>query len=132
MKTPRRLKCDVNNNFKYKFLEKKQNNNKFESKTIPQTAVAGTKHTISTDTNEIIGRKLISKPLPNSFQNPLSRRGDNTRGSDGRFTQQTTFLPINTSAEEEEEEEEEEDEEEEEQAETTEHRQSTPTPNTAT
>ena len=47
MKTPRKLKCDVSNNFPYKFLEKKQNKNKFESgyQSQPQTAVAGTKHT---------------------------------------------------------------------------------------
>ena len=88
-----------------------------------QTAVAGTKHTITTDTNKIIHRKLISKPLPSSFQNPLSRRGENARGPDGQFTQQTTFLPINTSTEE---------EEEEGQTENAEHRQSTPTLNTST
>ena len=29
----------------------------------------------------------MSKPLPNSFQNPLSRRGENRRGIDGRFIQ---------------------------------------------
>ena len=71
MKTPRQLKSDVRNNFLYKFLEKKkQNNNKFECKyeILPRTAVAGTKHTITTDTNKILHRKLISKPLPNSFR----------------------------------------------------------------
>ena len=89
MKTPRKLKCDVSNNFPYKFLEKRQTKNKFESEyqTKPQTAVAGTKHTITTDTNKVIHRKLASKPLPNSFQNPLSRRGENRRGIDGRFIQ---------------------------------------------
>ena len=72
MKTPRKLKCDVSNNLPYKFLEKKQNKNKFESEydTNPQIAVAETKHTITTDTNKIIHKKRISKPLPNSFQNP--------------------------------------------------------------
>ena len=81
MKTPRKLKCDVSNNLPYKFLEKKQNKNKFESEydTNPQTAVAETKHTITTDTNKSIHKKRISKPLPNSFQNPLSRRGENRR-----------------------------------------------------
>ena len=89
MKTPRKLKCDVSNNFPYKFLEKRQTKDKFESEyqTKPQTAVAGTKPTITTDTNKVIHRKLVCKPLPNSFQNPLSRRGDNRRGIDGRFIQ---------------------------------------------
>ena len=99
MKTPRKLQCDVRT-----ISDTKQNNNEFESKyeTIPQTAVTATKHIITTDTNTIIHRKLISKPLKNSFQNPLSRQRENARGPDGRFTQQTTFLPKNTSAEEEE------------------------------
>ena len=45
MKTPRKLKCDVSNNFPYKFLEKRQTKNKLESEyqTKPQTEVAGTK-----------------------------------------------------------------------------------------
>ena len=70
MKTPRKLKCDVCNNFPYKFMEKKTKKNKFESgyQSEPQTAVAGTKHTITTDTNRILQRKLVSKPLPNSFR----------------------------------------------------------------
>ena len=82
MKTPRKLKCDVSNNFPYKFLEKKQNKNKFEGgyQSEPQTAIAGPKHTITTDTNKILHRKLVSKPLPNSFQNPLSRRGKTGEG----------------------------------------------------
>ena len=82
MKAPRKLKCDVSNKFSYQFLKKKkQNKNKFESnyETNPQTAIAGTKHTITTDTNNIIHRKLFSNPLPNSFQNPLLRRGENRR-----------------------------------------------------
>ena len=45
-------------------------------------AVAGTKHTIITDTNEIIHRKRASKPLNQIFQNPLSRRGE----KDGKFS----------------------------------------------
>ena len=69
MKSPRKLKCDVSNKFPYKFLEKKNkiktNNYENNYETKPQTAVAGTKHTITTDTNKIIHRKLISKPLPN-------------------------------------------------------------------
>ena len=87
MKTSRKLKCDVSNNLPYKVLEK--NKNKFESEydTNPQIAVAETKHTVTTDTNKTIHIKRISKPLPNSFQNPLSRRGENRRGMDGRFVQ---------------------------------------------
>ena len=103
MKTPRKLKCDVSNKFPYQFLEMKQNKNKFESKyeTKPQTAVAGTKHTITTETNKTIHRKLISKPLPKTFQNPLSRRGENRRGPDGRFATQTEISETTTVEEEE-------------------------------
>ena len=90
MKAPRKLKEDVSNKFPYLLLEKKQNKEKFESayKNKPQTAVAGTKHIITTDKNKIIHRKRISKPLNPIFQNPLSRRGENPRGKDGRFLQQ--------------------------------------------
>ena len=65
MKTPRKLKCDVSNNLPYKFLEKKQNKNKFESEydTNPQIAVAETKHTITTDTNKNIGATAIARRL---------------------------------------------------------------------
>ena len=43
MKTPRRLKSDVRNQFPHKFLEKKGNKNKFENEyqTKSQTAIAG-------------------------------------------------------------------------------------------
>ena len=46
MKSPRKLKEDVVNNFLYLFLEKKHNRVKFGSmyENKPQTAVAGTKH----------------------------------------------------------------------------------------
>ena len=66
METPSKLECDLSYEFQYKVVEKKQNKNKFESEynTKPQMAVAGTKHTRTTDTNQIIHRKLISKPLP--------------------------------------------------------------------
>ena len=89
--------------FNFKPVEMKQNKNKFESKyeTKPQTAVAGTKQTITTDTNKTIHRKLISKPLPNTFQNPLSRRGENRRGPDGRFATQTETSETTTVEEEE-------------------------------
>ena len=51
-----------------------------------QMAIAGTEHTIITDTNKIIHRKRASKPINQIFQNPLSRRGENPLGKDGRFT----------------------------------------------
>ena len=72
---------------------------------ITQTAVTGIEHTVTTDTNKLIHRKLASKPLLNSFQSLLSRRGKNRRGSEGRFIQMS--LPSNDTEEEEEEEEEE-------------------------
>ena len=90
MKAPRKLKEDVSNKFPYLFLEKKQNKGTFESayENKPQTVVAGTNHTITTDENKIIHRKRISKPLNPKFQNPLSRRGENPRENDGKFLQQ--------------------------------------------
>ena len=99
--------------------KKKQNKNKFESEydTNPQIAAAGTKHTITTDKNKMIHKKRISKPLPNSFQNPLSRRGENRRGMDGRFVQ--TSIQLGSEDDEE--------EEDETQTETDERRASTPT-----
>ena len=65
MKAPRKLKGDVSNKFPYLFLGKKHNRSKFESmyENKPRTAVAATKHTIVTDTNKIIHRKRIVKPL---------------------------------------------------------------------
>ena len=124
MKTPQKLKCDVSNNLPYKFLEKKkQIKNKFGSEynTNPQIAVVETKHTTTTDTNKIIHKKRRSKPLPNSFQNPLSRRGENRRGTDGRFVQTS----VQSDSEDKEE------EEEETQTETDEKRASTPTAETS-
>ena len=38
--------------------------------------MAGTKHTIVTNENEIIHRKRASKPLELNVQNPLSTRGE--------------------------------------------------------
>ena len=89
MKAPRKLKEDVSNEFPYLFLEKKVYKNKVESdyETKPQLAVAGTKHTITTDRNKILHRKRVSKPLTHTSQNPYSRRGENRSGPDGRFTQ---------------------------------------------
>ena len=99
MKAPRKLKEDVSNKFPCLFLEKKVNKTKFESAydTKPQIAVAGTKHTITTNENKIIHRKRVSKPLNYSFQNPLCKRGEISRGPDGRFT----ALPIQPETSEE-------------------------------
>ena len=49
--------------------------------------MAGTQHTIINDKNKIIHRKRIGKPFNPLFQNPFSRRGENPRGKDGRFSQ---------------------------------------------
>ena len=91
MKPPRKLNEDVSNTFPYIFLEKKVIKNKLESAydTKPQKAVAGTKHTITTDENQIIHRKRVSKSLKSPFQNPHSRRRENPRGPDGHFTSAT-------------------------------------------
>ena len=52
-------------NYPFKFYEKNYKKNsldsKFENKS--QIAVSGTKHTVTTDKNKIIHRKLISNPL---------------------------------------------------------------------
>ena len=88
MKAPRKLEEDVSKKFPYLVLEKKVNKNKIESdyETKPQLAVAGTKHTITTDTNKIKHRKRVSKPQTHTIQNPFSRRGESPRGPEGRFT----------------------------------------------
>ena len=70
MKTPRRIECDVSNNFSYQFSEKKRNKNHLESdyETRSLIAVAGTKHTITTETNKTKNRKGIRKPLQIRFR----------------------------------------------------------------
>ena len=55
---------DVSNKFSYLILMgKKQNSGNFESmyKQKPQIAVAGTKHTMVTNTNKILHKKIASK-----------------------------------------------------------------------
>ena len=81
MKAPRKLKEDVSSKLPYFFLGKKVNKNKFKNAydTKPQSAVAGTKHTITTDEHI----NTPKKPLKSTFQNPLSRRGETPRGPDG-------------------------------------------------
>ena len=79
MKAPTTLKEDVSNNSPYQFLEK--NRNKFESMydQKPETAIAGTKHTITTSENKVIHQKRARKPLKMNFQNPFLRRGKRLR-----------------------------------------------------
>ena len=58
-----------NHNYPFTFYEKAHTKSSLGSKfeTKPQTAISGTKHTITTDKNKTIRRKLISNPTP--FQN---------------------------------------------------------------
>ena len=88
LNAPRKLKEDVSNNFPEQFLERKQNGDNFESMfdRKQQTAIAGTKHTLTTDQNKTIHRKRASKQLKLNCQNPLPRKWENTRGPGGRFT----------------------------------------------
>ena len=55
-----------NHNYPFTFYEKAHTKSslgsKFENK--PQTAISGTKHTITTDKNKTIHQKLISNPIP--------------------------------------------------------------------
>ena len=57
---------EKNHNYPFTFYEKAHTKNslgsKFENK--QQTAISGTKHTITTDKNKTIHRKLISNPIP--------------------------------------------------------------------
>ena len=71
-----------NYNYPFTFYEKAHTKSslgsKFENK--PQTAIYGTKHTITTDKNKTIHRKLISNPIP--FQNTTTpTKRINTRQS---------------------------------------------------
>ena len=71
-------------NFALQLLEKKTNENEFESyyEAQSQTKMSGKKHTVTKETMEIIQRKLIRKSLSNSIENSLSRRKENRRGPD--------------------------------------------------
>ena len=52
---------------------------KFSNK--PQIAISGTDHTITTDKNKIIHRKLISNPLPFQVNTPIPTKRIATRSS---------------------------------------------------
>ena len=72
--------------YPFQFFERKNQKGKFESPYSEhlQTAVTGTKHTVTTSDNKIIHRKLISKPI-NTFEQEPTNRGTGPRGPDGRF-----------------------------------------------
>ena len=72
--------------YPFQFFERKNQKGKFESPYSEnlQTAVTGTKHTVTTSDNKIIHRKLISKPIITFEQEPTNR-GTGPRGPDGRF-----------------------------------------------
>ena len=61
-----------NHNYPYSFLEKnykqKSLGSRFSEKI--QTAISGTNHTVTTDKNKVIHRKLISNPLPFQVNTP--------------------------------------------------------------
>ena len=68
------------------FFERKKQKGKFESQYSEhlQTAVTGTKHTVTTSDNQIIHCKIISKPN-NTFDQEPTNRGTGPRGPDGRL-----------------------------------------------
>ena len=72
--------------YPFQFFERKNQKGKFESPYSAhlQTAVTGTKHTVTTADNKIIHRKLICKPI-NTFEQEPTNRGTGPRGPDGRF-----------------------------------------------
>ena len=81
-----------NHNYPFTFYEKAQTKSslgsKFENK--PQIAISGTKHTITTDKNKTIHRKLISNPIP--FQNTAT---PTKRISTRQSTEQTSCSKTN-------------------------------------
>ena len=81
-KPSNRVSNGKNYNYPVTFYEKAHTKSslgsKFENK--PQTEISGTKHTITTDKNKTIHRKLISNPIP--FQNTATpTKRINTRQS---------------------------------------------------
>ena len=67
--------------YSFKFYEKSYRKESLENKfkTKIQTVVSGTEHTITTDKNKIIHRKLISNPLP--FQQTTTTKWISTRNN---------------------------------------------------
>ena len=72
--------------YPFQFFEKRTTKPKFESaySNKLQTAVSGTKHTVTTAENKILHRQHISKPTSEFAQEQNSRRMG-LRGPDGRF-----------------------------------------------
>ena len=79
------------NKYPFQFFERKKQKRKFESPHSEnlQSAVTGTKHTVTILDNKIIHRKLISKPI-NTFEQEPTNRGTGPRGPDGRFAKKQT------------------------------------------
>ena len=77
--------------YPFQFFERKKQKGKFESPYSEnlQTAVTGTKHTVTTLDNNIIHRELISKPI-NTFDQEPTNRGTGPRGPDERFAKKQT------------------------------------------
>ena len=77
--------------YTFQFFERKKQIGKFESPYSAklQTAVTGTKHTVTTLDNKIFHRKLISKPII-TFEEEPTNGGTGTRGPDGRFAKKQT------------------------------------------
>ena len=102
MKQARRTAKDpVSKEYPFQFLEKNHSKGKFDSKyqEKPQTAISGTNHTVTTQDNRIIHRKLISKPLKYFFQDN-SKRGKGPRRPDGTFRSTTANEYDNNETEE--------------------------------
>ena len=83
-------KDPVSNEFPFTFLERKHQKGKFESgyEHRLQTAIHGTKHTVTTSSGRTIHRKLISKPIIDLQEN--SQRGKGPRNSNGTFARKET------------------------------------------
>ena len=102
MKAPRKTKEAVSN-YPFQFLERKINKGKFESACHekPQTAIGGTKHTVTTTDNRILHRKHISKPIKIVSQETTPRKPQN-RGKDGKFARAGKRATIEDDSSEEE------------------------------
>ena len=77
--------------YPFQFFERKKQKRKFESPYSEnlQTAVTGTKYTVTTSDNKIINCKFISKPI-NTFEQEPTNRGTGPRGPDGRLAKKQT------------------------------------------
>ena len=82
----KRKRAKTVSKYPFQFFERKYQLGKFESPYSEhlQTAVSGTKQTVTTSDNKIIHRKLLSKPIITFEQEPTNG-GTGPRGPDGRF-----------------------------------------------